>query len=78
VTSSCRLLPTKGERALETLVGLTFAEQDGKTRMTFRQALFQSIQERDGHQEGWTSTFDRLDQHLAYLMGATNDSRSRS
>jgi len=53
-----------GERGLETLVSVTFAEQDGKTRMTFRQAPFQSVAERDGHRGGWTSSFDRLDAHL--------------
>jgi uncharacterized protein YndB with AHSA1/START domain len=53
-----------GERGLETLVTVTFAEQDGKTRMTFRQAPFQSVAERDGHQGGWTSSFDRLDEHV--------------
>jgi len=30
-----------------------------------RQNPFQSVKERDGHQGGWTSTFDRLDQYLA-------------
>jgi len=59
----------EGERGLETLVTLTFAEQDGKTRMTFRQAPFQSLEERDGHQGGWNSTFDRLGVHLANLHG---------
>ena len=54
-----------GERGLETLVTVTFAEQDGKTLMTFRHSPFQSAGERDGHQGGWTSTFDRLDEYLA-------------
>ena len=55
----------EGERGLETLVTVTFAEQNGKTAMTFRQAPFQSDQERDGHSYGWNSTFDRLADHLA-------------
>lgn len=67
----------EGERGLETLVTVTFTEQDGKTRMTFRQAPFQSIQERDGHHGGWTSTFDRLDEHLAHLTGATHATHNR-
>ena len=54
----------EGERGLETLVTVTFAEESGKTRMTFRQVPFQSVEERDGHRGGWTSTFDRLDRHL--------------
>ena len=56
-----------GERGLETLVTVTFAEQGGKTRMIFRQSPFQSVGERDGHQGGWTSTFDRLDEYIAKL-----------
>lgn len=56
----------EGERGLETLVTVTFAEQGGKTRMTFRQAPFQSVAERDGHVEGWTSSFDRLDERLMF------------
>ena len=54
----------EGERGMETLVTVTFDEQDGKTRMTFRQAPFQSVEERDGHNGGWSSSFDRLDEQL--------------
>jgi uncharacterized protein YndB with AHSA1/START domain len=46
------------------------AEQDGKTRMTFRQSPFQSIEERDGHQGGWTSSFDRLEEYVAHVKGS--------
>lgn len=52
------------ERGLETLVTVTLAEEGGKTRMTFHQASFQSIEECDGHRGGWNSTFDRLDEQL--------------
>ena len=55
----------EGERGLETLVTVTFADEGGKTRMTLRQTPFQSDGERDGHQGGWNSTFDRLADHLA-------------
>jgi uncharacterized protein YndB with AHSA1/START domain len=57
-----------GERGLETLVTVTFADEDGKTRMTLRQTPFQSDGERDGHQGGWDSTFDRLAEHLRDLV----------
>jgi uncharacterized protein YndB with AHSA1/START domain len=57
----------EGERGLETLVTLTFAEEGGKTRMTFRQTPFQSIEERDGHRGGWTSSFDRLEEYVAHM-----------
>lgn len=49
-----------GERGQETLVTVTFAEQQGQTRMVLQQSPFQSATERDGHDEGWNSTFDRL------------------
>lgn len=60
----------EGERGLETIVTITFAEQNGKTQMTFHQAPFQSVGERDGHQGGWRSCFDRLDEHIAFLKVA--------
>jgi uncharacterized protein YndB with AHSA1/START domain len=50
----------EGERGIETVVTLTFAEEGDKTRMTLHQAPFVSIAERDGHGEGWNSAFDRL------------------
>ncbi len=54
-----------GRRGHETLVTVTFAEHQGKTKMTFRQAVFESVAERDGHQGGWTSSFDRLEEYVA-------------
>jgi uncharacterized protein YndB with AHSA1/START domain len=54
-----------GERGRENLVTIAFSEQGGKTRMTFRQAFFESISGRDSHNEGWSECFDRLAQFLA-------------
>jgi uncharacterized protein YndB with AHSA1/START domain len=54
----------EGERGLETLVTVTFDDVGGKTRMTMRQTPFQSLGERDGHHEGWSSAFDRLENSL--------------
>ncbi|HKS62645.1 MAG TPA: SRPBCC domain-containing protein [Xanthobacteraceae bacterium] len=63
----------EGERGEENLVSITFAEEGGKdgkkTRMTFRQTPFVSVEERDGHTEGWTSSFDRLEEALAAMQG---------
>ncbi|MDY0884493.1 SRPBCC domain-containing protein [Dongia soli] len=54
----------------EMLVTVTFAErEDGTTLMTFRQELFDTIENRDGHRDGWDSTFDRLADHLAAIQG---------
>jgi uncharacterized protein YndB with AHSA1/START domain len=59
-----------GGRGHETLVTVTFAEQQGgKTRMTFRQAVFESVEQRDGHQGGWNSAFDRLAEHVTRAEG---------
>ena len=58
----------EGERGLETLVTITFADEGGKTRMLFRQSPFQSDVECDGHRLGWSSSFQRLDDHLAELV----------
>ena len=54
-----------GRPGHETLVTVTFAEQDGRTVMTFRQAVFETVDQRDGHAGGWSSSFDRLAEHLA-------------
>jgi len=54
-----------GERGLETLVTIEFSEEGGKTRMQFRQEPFQTAAERDGHEGGWSSSFERLAEELA-------------
>jgi uncharacterized protein YndB with AHSA1/START domain len=61
----------EGERGLETVVTVSFAEQGGKTLMTFQQAPFQSVAERDGHRGGWSSCFDRFDEQLAESRSAS-------
>ncbi|NJN58075.1 MAG: SRPBCC domain-containing protein [Leptolyngbyaceae cyanobacterium SL_5_9] len=48
----------------QTLVTVTFVQQESKTRMTFHQATFESVESRDSHQTGWSECFDRL---AAYL-----------
>ena len=50
-------------------VDLHFAETDGRTEMRFRQAPFRNVAERDGHGEGWTSTFDLLGAYVRRLGG---------
>ncbi len=55
----------EGERGIENLVTIEFEDRGSKTQMTFRHAPFVSVGERDGHSYGWSSAFDRLDDHLA-------------
>lgn len=49
----------------ETLVSVDFAEEGAGTRLTFRQATFSSREARDGHDEGWSSSFELLAEYLA-------------
>ncbi|MCW5626689.1 MAG: SRPBCC domain-containing protein, partial [Burkholderiales bacterium] len=55
----------EGERGMETVVTVIFADEDGMTRLTFHQAPFQSVGERDGHRGGWSECFERLAAYLA-------------
>jgi uncharacterized protein YndB with AHSA1/START domain len=56
-----------GSRSPETEITVLFAEQNGKTVMTFCQAVFETAGARDGHRLGWESTFDRLAEYLQAL-----------
>ena len=60
----------EGGRGEESIVTITFADEGGKTRMSFSQTPFASVEERDGHGEGWSSTFDRLADALVELKGS--------
>jgi len=59
-----------GERGIDTVVTVEFEEKDGKTLMNFHQSRFESLAERDGHNYGWGSTFDRFDRYLAQQQSA--------
>jgi uncharacterized protein YndB with AHSA1/START domain len=48
----------------ETLVTVTFEEQDNKTLMTFQQAIFESTESRNSHRAGWSECFDCLTTYL--------------
>ena len=48
----------------ETVVTVLLEEKGDKTRMIFRQELFNTKANRDGHGYGWNSTFDRLAEFL--------------
>lgn len=53
-------LDETGKPGQETLVTVWLADENGKTRMNFRQTNFDSVEERDGHRGGWTECFDKL------------------
>jgi len=49
----------------ETLLTVTFEDVGGKTKLTLRQALFESVTACDEHRGGWNSSLDRLAQYVA-------------
>ncbi len=49
----------------EMLLTVTFAEQDGKTRLTVRQSVPESLARSIGAVDGWNQSFDRLAEQLA-------------
>lgn len=54
----------------ETIVTVKFEEQPGrKTKLTLSQADFDSVESRDGHLEGWTSTVEQFAIYVS-KMGA--------
>jgi uncharacterized protein YndB with AHSA1/START domain len=63
-----------GTPGLETLVTVTFAAQDGTTRVDFQQAVFDSVETRKGHEEGWGSAFELLAEFLAGVRSCREQS----
>ena len=54
-----------GNPGPETVVTVTFADLDGKTRLTLHQAGFESVLTREAHHGGWTSCLERLAEYLS-------------
>lgn len=55
----------EGKPGHETLVTVSLAGHHGKTKLTFHQATFESIEDRDSHEGGWNESFDNLANYLA-------------
>jgi uncharacterized protein YndB with AHSA1/START domain len=49
----------------ETLVTLTFVDRGGRTELTLRQELFETVAARDDHHGGWSGCLDRFADYLA-------------
>lgn len=69
-------LDATGKPGPETLVTITFAERGDRTELTLRQTGFASTASRDGHREGWTSTFTNLARYLSGQARHLDDARS--
>jgi uncharacterized protein YndB with AHSA1/START domain len=59
-----------GQAGPETVVSVSLTERNGKTEMVFHQAFFETQASRDGHEGGWSESFERLARHLAAVMAA--------
>src|SRR2546426_438769 len=63
----------EGHPGLEVLNTVTFAEHNGKTKLTLQAVVVQSTPEAaaalDGMEEGWRQSLDKLAEHLGYLKG---------
>jgi uncharacterized protein YndB with AHSA1/START domain len=55
----------EGERGRENVITVTFGDLGDKTKMTFRHAFFETVENRDDHNQGWNGSFDRLAEFLA-------------
>ncbi len=53
-----------GSRGAETEIEITLAKSDIGTLMTLVQGTFTDMAARDGHNEGWTSSFNDLEKVL--------------
>jgi uncharacterized protein YndB with AHSA1/START domain len=53
-----------GEFPIEMLVTVTFEDQDGKTKMTLRHAGMPAGENRDGANQGWNESFDKLAEYV--------------
>lgn len=67
-----------GRPGPETLVTITLFEEGVQTRLHFLQQKFPSPSSRDGHEIGWSESFDRLNEHLHDLAGANSGWKSCS
>ncbi len=52
----------------ETLLSVTLHEHDGKTILTLRQTLFETVTSCDAHHEGWDSSLDCLNDLIVELQ----------
>ncbi|HVN91862.1 MAG TPA: SRPBCC domain-containing protein [Candidatus Binataceae bacterium] len=54
----------------ETLLTIILHEDKGRTTLTLRQMLFETVTARDAHREGWNSSLDRLNDLIIELSAA--------
>jgi uncharacterized protein YndB with AHSA1/START domain len=58
-----------GTSGQETLMSVNLTDRSGRTEMRFRQTGFDSVDARNGHRDGWSECFDKLERYLAARRG---------
>lgn len=48
----------------QTMVAISFADENGRTRLTLRQSIFESVSARDDHVLGWNEALEHLVDYL--------------
>jgi uncharacterized protein YndB with AHSA1/START domain len=56
-----------GLRGPQTLVTVTLGAQGQRTKLAFHQTPFDSVEDRDSHQNGWTECMERLEAYVEQL-----------
>jgi len=67
-------LPEDGDPH-ETVITVRLEEHAGKTTMHFHQAFFATAAERDGHNGGWNSSFERLEEFINLQSAAAKEAQ---
>ena len=57
----------QGRPKHETLITVNFEDVGGETKLTFQHGVFESVEQRDSHRQGWSSFLEHLDDYLATL-----------
>lgn len=55
----------------DTVITVTFEARGDKTLLTFHHAPFESVEQRDSHDGGWSSVLDAVAAYLAERTGAS-------
>lgn len=66
-----------GGRTVETDVTMTFEDVDGKTRLTFVQSGFDTLEDRDAFNTGWPEYFDTLGRVIGREPGEGDTLKTR-
>jgi hypothetical protein len=56
----------------QTIVTISFAEDQGRTKVTLHQAIFETDSARDDHVVGWNEALDHLQTYVTRAVAGAN------